>query len=237
MCGRITLTTSGSELADYLRTIDSLTWEPRYNIAPTQPVATVRVESDGECHLREMRWGLIPHWADDPSIGNRMIDARAESLADKPAFRDAFRRGRCVVVADGFYEWQRLNGAKQPWYLFRSDGRPLTLAGLWDRWQPPDGEPVTSCTIVTTGPNELVENLHDRMPVILPEDAWDRWLDRDNREGAGLDELLRAYPADRMKAHPVSEHVNDPAHDDPECIRPLPRVKIRRPGEQGRLDL
>lgn len=237
MCGRITLTTPGSELADYLRTVDSLSWEPRYNIAPTQPVATVRVEGDGHRHLREMRWGLIPHWADDPSIGNRMINARAETVADKPAFRDPFRCNRCLVVADGFYEWKRLNGAKQPYYVFRADRRPLTLAGLWDTWRPPDGEPVTSCTIVTTEPNELVEELHDRMPVVLPEDAWERWLDPACDDKEDLQELLTAYPAERMGAHAVTKHVNDPSHDDPECIRPLPEVKIRRPPEQRRLDL
>lgn len=237
MCGRITLTTPGSELADYLRTVDSLGWKPRYNIAPTQPVATVRVEDDGERHLREMRWGLIPHWADDPSIGNRMINARAETVADKPAFRDPFRRGRCLVVADGFYEWKRLNGSKQPYYLFRADGKPLTLAGLWDRWRPPDGDPVISCTVITTEPNELVRELHDRMPVILPEDDWKRWLDPSDHETAGLRNLLGPYPADRMEAHAVGKHVNNPSNDDPECIRPLPRVEIHRPPQQGRLDI
>jgi len=236
VCGRITLTTPGDELADYLRTVESLDRAPRYNIAPTQAVAAVRVEDDARRHLREMRWGLIPHWADDPSIGNRMVNARAETVAEKPAFRDPFRRSRCLVVADGFYEWQRLDGAKQPWYLYRADGEPLALAGLWDRWRPPDGEPVTSCTIVTTRPNELVEELHDRMPVILPEEDWQSWLDPEQRDAAALQELLRAFPADGMEAHAVSKHVNSPANDDPECIRPLPRVKIHRPPEQGRLD-
>lgn len=235
MCGRITLTTPGGELAGYLRALGSLSWPPRYNIAPTQDVATVR-QANGERRLEPMRWGLIPGWADGPSIGNRMINARAETVADRSAFREPFRSRRCLVLADGFYEWQQTNGGKQPHYLYRSDGRPLTLAGLWDTWRPPDDDAVTSCTIITTRPNDLVEPLHDRMPVILEESEWDRWLDPSPADPRELQALLDPFPPDRMSAHPVTTRVNSPANDDPDCIRPLERVRIVRPARQESLD-
>ena len=258
MCGRFTLTSPVEELAGMFNVLVKTGLTPRYNIAPTQPVVCVRqpssVASDeaspntaSSRELVEMRWGLIPHWAKDPAIGTRMINARSESVAEKPAYKDAFRKRRCLVLADGFYEWRRLKGGKQPYFIYLEDRRPFAFAGLWARWKPRAGQleeisggraqalplsadgRVESCTFLTTGPNELMEPIHDRMPVILPPECWDAWLDPENRDGRGLADLLRPYAAEKMCAHPVSTHVNKPANDDPQCIEPLPRPQIVRP--------
>lgn len=256
MCGRFTLTTPTDELAEYFRILEGGMPSargrlvPRYNIAPTQPVACVR-QALSERELVEMRWGLIPYWAKDPAIGNRMINARAESVAEKPAYKEAFRQRRCLVVADGFYEWQKQEGGKQPHYIYLKDHRPFAFAGLWERWKPRDNQlekiagpdkpevPLTgdgrveSCAFLTTRPNELLEPIHDRMPLILPEQHWEAWLDPELDDIEALEELLVPYPAAEMAAHPVSTHVNKPAHDDPACIEPLKRLEIVRPTREG----
>ena len=226
MCGRFTLTDPDQELAVQFSLAQMPDIPPRYNIAPTQPVAAVRATS--EDLAREMallHWGLIPFWAKDPAIGSRMINARSETAAEKPCFRAAFRRRRCLIVADGFYEWQKVNGAKQPFYLRLRDGRPFAFAGLWERWEGPEGSVIESCTILTTQPNELVRPVHNRMPVILAPEDYDLWLDPALGQGTGhveqLQNLLQAYPPAEMEAYPVSRWVNTPDHDDPRCIEPL----------------
>lgn len=192
--------------------------EPRYNIAPTQPVPAV-VQGDDGLRLGALRWGLIPHWADDPGIGNRMINARSETVDRKPAFEEPFRNRRCWVLADGFYEWRKEDGRKVPIQFRLPEGRPFAFAGLWDRWRQGDRE-IVSCTILTTEPNAAVRPVHDRMPVVLPEEVREEWLDPD----AGPDRLkslLRPYPGP-MEHRRVSTRVNSPENDDPSILEPDP---------------
>ena len=233
MCGRFTQRLSWAELHELMGLIGpSRNLRPRYNVAPGQDVAIVRAaepgpRSGGGHRLSMLRWGLIPAWARDPAIGSRLINARSETVAEKPAFRAAYRRRRCLVPADGFYEWQRRGGTRQPWLFGLRDNAPFAFAGLWERWAAPEGPapkgslfgpepggPVETFTILTTAANETVAAVHGRMPVILPPDAWDPWL-------AGEDIALGPYPADEMHAHPVSTLVNKPASDDPRCVEPV----------------
>lgn len=193
--------------------------QPRFNIAPTQPVAVVRF-GPGARQLAWLKWGLVPSWARDASIGNRLINARAESVADKPAFRTAFRRRRCLVLADGFYEWRRTGAKKQPFFIRLRDDRPFAFAGLWESWEGADHSSLETCTILTTGPNELMKPIHDRMPVILASDDYEHWLDPAVQEPEQLAPLLRPYPSDAMLALAVGTHVNNPRNDGPECIVP-----------------
>lgn len=222
MCGRFTLTAEVNALQDafpWLNIPPEIT--PRYNIAPTQPVAVV--PNDGKQRLDYFNWGLIPSWAKDPEIGSRMINARSETLAEKPAFRTAFRRRRCLVLADGFYEWQKQPGSKSkiPMYIRLSSKEPFAFAGLWEIWNSKDGSSILSCTIITTEPNELMKDIHNRMPVILPEDAYQRWLEPGEKSPAQLSALLTPFPAERMTAFPVSTLVNNPRNDTPQCVAPL----------------
>lgn len=194
---------------------------PRYNVAPTQPVAVVRMLGPkNERTLDMLRWGLIPVWAKDPSIGNRMINARMETLADKAAFRDALRLRRCLVVADGFYEWRREGRAKQPFYIRRKDGALLAMAGLWERWTSGDGEIIETFTVVTKPSAPPVTEIHDRMPAILAETHHAAWLDTELSKNEALFELLAA-PSPPLVTVPVSTFVNKPANDGPECIEPI----------------
>jgi putative SOS response-associated peptidase YedK len=222
MCGRFTLTVSARVLAELFDVPEPAELAPRYNIAPTQQVLVVRTGEGGR-ELASVRWGLIPHWADDPAIGNRMINARGETVAAKPAFRSALKQRRCLIGADGFYEWKKVGAGKQPHLIRFADRRPFAFAGLWERWRPRDGgSTVDSCTIITTTPNELLRELHDRMPVILPPAAFGEWLAPESLPDPRLDELLAPFPDVDMQAFPVSRRVNSPANDDPECIVPLP---------------
>ncbi len=192
-----------------------------YNVAPTDSVYAV-AEHDGERLLGAFRWGLIPWWAKDRKIGARNINARAETAAEKPAFRDSFVKRRCLIPADGFYEWQRLPKGKLPHYIHRADDRPLALAGLWATWKDPEsGDSVRTCTILTGRPNDLVADIHDRMPVILPEDSWSAWLDRDNQDRQELNQLMAVFPKEAMAEHPVATLVNKVSNNYPECIAPL----------------
>lgn len=193
---------------------------PRYNIAPTQGVATVVAENDGSRVLRLMRWGLIPPWAKDLSIGSRMINARCETVAEKPAFRNALKRRRCLIVADGFYEWQKQpGGGKVPMFIALKDRAVFGFAGLYESWtEPESGASLLSCTIITGPANALVAPIHDRMPVILPPEAYEVWLDPTENNAARLADLLKPYPADRMMAYPVAARVNTPTQDDPGLI-------------------
>ncbi len=221
MCGRFTLTADPATLQSAFPFVTVPTEiTPRYNIAPTQPVAVI--PNDGRNAVDFFVWGLIPFWAKDPSIGNRMINARAETLAEKPSFKNAFRRRRCLVLADGFYEWQKQPGSKIkiPYYIRLESGEPIAFAGLWEYWNSPDGSEIKSCTIITTEPNDLVARLHNRMPVILPGDAYMDWIDPEERDPASLQKFLKPYPAVELVAYPVSTRVNSPANDVPEVIEP-----------------
>jgi len=223
MCGRFTLRAPANRVVDQFRldTISEL--RPRYNIAPTQPVPIVRPIGDRPSRqLTFARWGLIPSWAKEAAIGNRMINARGETVADKPSFRAAFKRRRCLVVADGYYEWQRLHGKKQPFYIRLEEDLPLAFAGLWESWQGPRDapldEPLETCTIITTDANEFTSPIHDRMPVILRPDDYDIWLDLELQQPEPLLALLQPYADDGLVADRVSTYVNSPRHDDAECI-------------------
>lgn len=222
MCGRYTNRLTWSEIVRLYRITSrqpALNLQPRYNIAPTQSVAAVRLGTDGR-ELAMLRWGLVPSWAKDIAIGSRMINARAETLAEKPSFRSAFKSRRCLIVADGFYEWQpQPKGPKQPYLIGLKDGEPFAFAGLWERWEKaPDGQPVESCTVVTTEANDLVRPIHDRMPVILAHEDYDTWLDASRNSPDVVGKLLRPFPSDRMEAVPVSTRVNSVRNDDPACL-------------------
>lgn len=218
MCGRYTLRSSLKQLADLFHVGDvSLPlFDTRYNIAPTQEVLAVR-QPDGR-ELVELKWGLVPSWAKDPKIGYRMINARCESVAEKPSFRSAFKRRRCLIPADGFYEWKKTGDkTKQPYFVHLKDDQPFAFAGLWEYWER-DGEIIESCTVITTDANALMKPLHDRMPVILPAASYDEWLDPDNQATEDLPRLLRPYPSEEMNAYSISTYVNSPKNRGPECI-------------------
>ena len=192
--------------------------QPNYNVAPTQEVpAVVAGNGGGDRRLEMLRWGLIPSWADDPGIGARMINARSETVAEKPSFRRAFKERRCLIPADGFYEWQKTNGGKQPHYIRMKNGRPFAFAGLWESWKG-DGNEIRSCTILTTNPNDIAGEIHNRMPVILPPEGYEVWLDPDVRETDQLLSLLAPYPPSDMEAYPVSRRVNSPSNNEPSCV-------------------
>jgi putative SOS response-associated peptidase YedK len=210
----------------------------RFNIAPTQSVPVV--PNDGSYRVRLIRWGLIPHWAKDPAIGTKLINARAESVAEKPSFRDAFRKRRCLMLADGFYEWRTNPGnrIKTPIHIKLKSGRPFAFAGLWETWKPkikdPDAssEPVHTCTMITTGANALMAQFHHRMPVILNPDQFDLWLSPEPMGPESLLPLMRPYAPEAMVAYPVSTAVNNARHDSPDCI-----VQVAPAIEQPNLDL
>lgn len=221
MCGRFVLFSSLDEI---VRAFDIAAPPAQvrtgYNIAPTQRVAVVRSQ-DGANLLEDMVWGLIPAWAKDRSIGARMINARAETLHEKPSFKRPLASQRCLVVADGFYEWRKVDGAKVPMFIRLTSRRPFGFAGLYDTWTSPSGEAVRSCTIITTAANDLVRPIHDRMPVILPRAVEADWLATEARPVGDLLQLLKPYPDQEMEAYPVARLVNSSQNDGPECIRPL----------------
>jgi putative SOS response-associated peptidase YedK len=226
MCGRFTLTLLLAELEKRFF-IDEImaSIQPRYNIAPTQNVAVIINKENSGRVLTEMRWGLIPSWADDPKIGNRMINARAETLAEKPAFKRLLAKRRCLIPADGFYEWKKNGKVKTPLRITLKDKKPYVFAGLWDSWNKnPKGETVNSCTIITCEANSFMQAIHDRMPVILKKEAEDVWLDGSIVEPAQLTKLLVPFPAKEMIAYPVSSVVNSPTYDGPECVKPMESV-------------
>jgi len=221
MCGRFSLFAPGELIAQQFGVIVDHDIEPRYNIAPTQPVAAIRLTQDGaEREFTYLKWGLIPSWAKDPKIGSRMINARSETAAEKPSFRAAFKRRRCLIPATGFYEWQRLEDSKQPMFIYAEDGSSFGLAGLWEIWYAPDGSSVQSCTILTTEPNELMTPIHNRMPVIIDPQDYSMWLDPGPNPQDAL-HLMRPYEAQKMAAYPVSTAVNNPRNEDSQCIQPI----------------
>jgi putative SOS response-associated peptidase YedK len=222
MCGRFTLTADPNELRE------AFPWlnfhhapEARYNVAPTQPVAVV--PNDGKNSLDYYTWGLIPFWAKDPSIGSRMINARSETLEEKPSFRSAFRRRRCLIPASGFYEWKAVEGqkSKTPMYIQLKTGKPFAFAGLWERWDSSDGSTIFSCTIITTQPNELVSKIHNRMPAILKPEDYHLWLDPGEPPIDHLHAMLQPFASDLMQAYEVSRMVNKPENDLPKLIEPV----------------
>ena len=218
MCGRFTVRTPAHRLAEAFGVDLRANLAPRYNIAPTQQVAVLR--GDG---FSMLRWGLVPSWAKDPAIGSRMINARAETVAEKPSFRAAFRQRRCLVLADGFYEWQkRSGGVKQPYYIRLADDRPFAFAGLWERWRRPEGGDLETCTIITTEANDALRPIHERMPVILPAADRAAWLDPGTAPREALQAMLRPYPGDAMTAFPISRLVNNVRNDEPACIEAAP---------------
>ena len=220
MCGRYSLK---ADLEDVQRRFEfianELTYSPRYNIAPTQPVLAV---TNGDSRMGSyMRWGLIPSWAKDAPVGNRLINARAETVGERNSFRSAFIRRRCLVLADGFYEWQWVGNAKRPMRVVMKSGEPFAFAGLWDSWCDPQGEIVRSCTIITTEANELLRQIHNRMPVIVPREMESFWLDHDVDDPLVLSDVLVPYPAESMDAYEVSALVNRVANEGPELAIPL----------------
>jgi putative SOS response-associated peptidase YedK len=218
MCGRFTLRTPARDLVEVFELLHEPELPPRFNIAPTQQVLVVRPANKAR-EWTSMRWGLVPSWARDAKSGPPMINARAETITTKSAFRTAFKKRRCLIPADGFYEWKRIEGAKvkQPFYIRLADDRPFVFAGLWESRRGEDG-PLESCTIITTGPNALMAELHDRMPVILPQDLYGPWLDHQIEDVDALQGMLQPYPAEEMTAYPISTLVNSPRNENAECI-------------------
>jgi putative SOS response-associated peptidase YedK len=223
MCGRFTLFESGRILSKMFEAPLEDSPAARYNIAPSRPVLVVRCgPGSGRREFALAGWGLVPSWAKDKAIGNRLINARAETAHEKPAFRAAFRSRRCLIPASGFYEWQRMEKKKQPYFIRMKDGRPFALAGLWEHWEGPDGSAMETCAILTTGSNAVLAPIHDRMPVIVGHGDYERWLDPADRKPESLAPLLAPCDAAGMIAYPVSPRVNSPANDDEGCIAPLP---------------
>ena len=233
MCGRFTLHHSTEDVAERFAVEQTLLeLKPRFNIAPSQPVAAV-IQHESRV-LQELKWGLVPSWARDPAIGNRLINARAETLASKPAFRGAFARGRCLIPASGYFEWKRVGRTRTPMLVRRDGGEPFVMAGLYERWQTPEEGILHSCTIITTEPNDVAANVHHRMPAILTEGGAEVWMDRELTDLKALTRVLRPYPLGDLVVHPVSDKVNRAFDDDPSMIVP---VDPPAPEEDPQLDL
>jgi len=226
MCGRFTLRSSIKELAEALEATSVKIREDkaRYNIAPTQQVVAAREEGK-ERELLMLKWGLVPGWTKDPKIGARMINARSETVTEKPAFREAFRRRRCLIPSSGFYEWKREGARKQPFYFQMRDEQLFAFAGLWEQWAGEGSEAIESCTILTTNANEVLAPVHDRMPVIVAPENYELWLDTTMSKAEQLTPLLRPYPAAKMTAHPVGLSVNNPRYDGEDLLAPLVNSK------------
>ena len=231
MCGRYRLSRRKQRVEEYFDSVsDEPDWAPRYNIAPTQPVPVIRQNpKEPRRELSLMRWGLIPSWAKDSSIAAQMINARSETAHTLPAFREAMRLRRCLVPADGFYEWKRTGAAKQPYCFEVNNGEPFAFAGLWERWRDPSGQWVKSCAILTTTPNAVTSAIHDRMPVILDRDSYDLWLDPGMQNVAAISELLKPCDPHFMQCYPVGSRVNHVGNDDAACSQPveLPEAQNR----------
>ncbi|MDA1190293.1 MAG: SOS response-associated peptidase [Candidatus Poribacteria bacterium] len=232
MCGRYVLTWDDIV---YLCELLGIPMPPqlpsRYNIAPTQPVFGIREDEYGELQPTLFQWGLIPHWSKDPSIGSKMINARSETVAEKPSFRTPIRRRRCLIPASGWYEWARTGGGKQPHYIHREDGRPVVFGGIWDVWSQGEDAIIESCSILTTDARADVASLHHRMPVILEQDDWDLWLDRTIQRPEELTPLFHPFRPKTLTAHAVSTRVNKPVNDDPSVIEPDTNMTADAPDE------
>lgn len=225
MCGRFAQKETPQRLADYFRAACTVDFEPRYNIAPSAKIVTVTADRNERRHLNRMKWGLIPAWSKDPSIGNKLANARCETVAEKPSFRSAFKYRRCLIPASGFYEWKTEAGKKHPWYISFRSGEPLAMAGLWETWQPEGADPVETCCIITTGPNELMKTIHDRMPVILDSSQWDQWLSPGVKQTDSLLPMMTPHDDSVMQAWPVTRELNRVGlRDDPGLIEPVPQA-------------
>jgi len=220
MCGRYVIEISADLVRKVFGVVDVPQWTARYNIAPTQRVPVIRQRGDSTRQLVLMRWGLIPSWAKE--VGEGLINARAETVNEKPSFRQSFRQRRCILPATGFYEWQKVDKHKIPHFVRLKNQMPMPFAGIWDSWRAPEGQVVESCAILTTAANGAVGAIHERMPVILHPDEFGQWLDREQHDPATLMPLLTPYPSDCLEVYPVSTLVNSVANDQPECIVPLP---------------
>lgn len=219
MCGRFTITADGATIVAEFGLPDvPFDYRPRYNVAPLQDVLAIVGEGDKR-RAGWMRWGLVPSWADEPAVGSRMINARSETIAERPAFREAFEKRRCLIVADGFYEWKRVGDIKVPTRITLKNRRPFAFAGLWERWSGANAEPLITCTILTTTPAPSLASIHDRMPVILPQEARGRWLNRDE-DAEALKGLLRPYADEALDVYVVAPVVNRVENDSPECVEP-----------------
>ena len=221
MCGRFSLTISGDEVAKYFQVKEVQDCLPRYNIAPSQEVVTIVQGLQSQRQLKAMRWGLIPSWSKDVKIGSKLINARGETVAEKPSFRNAFKHRRCLIIANGFYEWQNLSNSKQPYYIHLKSRQPFAFAGLWSVWNSGQTEEVLSCCIITTEANELMKPLHHRMPVILSRDAYSQWLGPNVSNRDMLESFLTPYESDAMFAYKVSQKVNRPTNDHPDCLKAI----------------
>ena len=220
MCGRFILSQPTDAIASAFNIAQIPPLEPRYNIAPTQLIPSILSAPGGEKQLQMLRWGLIPSWAKDAKISAKLINARAETVSEKPSFKAAFKRRRCLIIADGFYEWQRQEKKKQPYYFRLQNAQLFAFAGLWEQWKSPDEDIINSCTILTTEANDLLRPIHDRMPVILESKDYGLWLDSEAQQPQ-LQQLLRPYQADLMTSYTVSTKVNNPKNNTPECINSL----------------
>jgi len=221
MCGRFSLSTDAEHVAEYFDLRGQFELFPRYNIAPTQPMAIVRENRDANSNDRELtmvHWGLVPRWAKDVAVGNRMINARSETAAEKPAFKSAMKYRRCLIPADGFYEWKKMRGRKQPYFIRFQEDRLMTFAGLWEHWQDEHGNELESATILTTSANSFLRDLHERMPVVLEPGDFDRWLDTSAVDPAGVTDLLRPIASGLLAMYPVSTRVNSPKVDEPSLL-------------------
>jgi len=219
MCGRFSLTRGDRDLEEEFGVEVPFDVRPRYNIAPTQEVL-VLLDDGEQRRIEALHWGLIPSWAKDPKMGHKLINARAETLLERPSFREAFRKRRCLILADGFYEWRVTPGRKRPVYVRLKSKRPFGFAGLWERWTSPEGRTLKTCAIITTEANELLKPVHHRMPAIVPKGLIDLWLDPQS-DLKRLSEVLKPYPSEELEAYEVSQLVNSPQNDLPECIEPL----------------
>jgi putative SOS response-associated peptidase YedK len=223
MCGRFTQSLTGEAIAEAFDLADLPQWTPRYNLAPTQSIPAILASESGDRTFKSLRWGLIPSWAKDPAMGAKLINARSETVSEKPSFRSAFKKRRCLILADGFYEWQKNQGKKQPFYFRLESGQPFGFAGLWEQWQASEDDVWQTCTILTTDANSLLSQVHDRMPVMLHSEDYDRWLDPQNQDTEALQTLLRPYESEAMVSYAVSSAVNRATHDQPDCIEPIVR--------------
>ncbi|HEY6018959.1 MAG TPA: SOS response-associated peptidase [Candidatus Paceibacterota bacterium] len=221
MCGRFALINDPLALAEYFQAESTIDFSPKFNIAPSAQIITVTAGPHGLRQLNRMQWGLIPNWAKDPSIGNKLANARGETVAEKPSFRSAFRTRRCLIPASGFYEWKTVAGKKYPWYISLRSGEPLAMAGLWEMWKVPGAEPIVSCCIITTDANELMQPIHDRMPVILDRAQWTTWLSPAEHRPAQLLSMIRPHDSAAMQAWPVTRDLNRVGlRDDADLIEP-----------------
>lgn len=218
MCGRFVLKAPPAELASYFDLNECADFGPRYNIPPGTDIPVIRQSPEGQRVLHLLRWGLVPHWAKDPGIGAKLNNARGETVAEKPSFRDAFKRRRCLVPASGFYEWKTEGKLKQPYFISLKSGEPMAMGGLWESWKAPDGSVLRTVCVITTGPNAVMEPIHDRMPVIIPRENWQAWLSAPADE---ISQLIHPYQAGEMQAWPVSRRVSKTQDDDPGLIEPI----------------